>query len=87
MNAIGAIDIRVAGRAKHDRVARRLAVKTVRRRLGVVVGFELDDAAADPVDQHGRPDESGATSMDASAEKARLRRFGMGYSRKRAAAW
>ncbi len=51
MNAIGAIDISKAGRTEHDGIARGLAAKAVRRRLGVVVGFDLDDAAADAVEQ------------------------------------
>src|SRR5258708_1148942 len=34
VNAVGAMDVSVAGWAKHDRITRRLAAKTVRRRLG-----------------------------------------------------
>jgi hypothetical protein len=40
----------MAGRAEHDRIAPGRTAKTVRRRIGMVIGLDLDDAAAHTVE-------------------------------------
>jgi hypothetical protein len=46
----------VAGRAKHHGIALGRPAVTVRCGIGVVIGLDLDDPAADAVDQQDRPD-------------------------------
>ena len=72
VDAVGAVDIGKAGRAEHDLVPRRRAVVGVRRRLGMMIGLDLDDDPADAVDQHGRTDQVGRDLVDAAVEKAAL---------------
>ena len=59
MDAVGAIDIGKARRPEHHAVARRRPAKRMRGRLGVVIGLDLDDDAADAVDQQRRADQVG----------------------------
>ena len=52
MDPVGAIDVGVPAGQEHRRVALRPAVpEAVRRRILVVVRLELDDRAADAVDE------------------------------------
>src|SRR5712692_8139384 len=43
MNAVGAVDIGVTGRAEHHGVARGLAAEAVRGGIALVIGLDLDD--------------------------------------------
>src|SRR5204862_1700132 len=68
VDAVGAVDVRVAGRAEHRRVALRPAAVAVSRRILVVVGLDLDDHAADPVDVELRADELRRDLVDTALE-------------------
>ena len=46
----------------------------MRGRLGVMIGFDLDDDAANAVDQQRRADQIGRHLMDAAAEERTLQR-------------
>ena len=46
-----------------------MAAEAVRRRIGVVIGLDLDDPAADAVDQQRRPDQVGRHLVDAAGEE------------------
>ena len=70
MNAVGAIDVGAARRPEHDGIARRAPAKRVRRRIGVVIGLDLDDLAADPVKEKRCANEVGRDRMDAAREEA-----------------
>src|SRR5579862_5822998 len=76
VDAVGAVDIDVAGRAEHHRIAGRGAAKTVRCGIGLVVGLDLDDAAADAVNQQRHPDQVGRYLMHAASEKGAGQSFG-----------
>ena len=69
MDAIGAVDIDKAGRSEHHGVARRRSPVGMRRRLGVVIGLDLDDDAADAIDQQGRADQIGRDLVDAAVKE------------------
>jgi hypothetical protein len=43
--------------------------KTVRCGIGLVIGLDLDDAAADAVEQQRRPDQVGRNLVHAAAEE------------------
>jgi hypothetical protein len=75
MNAIGAIDIRIAGRTEHYLVARRGASKRMGGRIGVVIRLNLDDDAADTVHQERRSDKIGGDLMHAPREERAFERF------------
>ena len=51
VNAVGAVDIGVARPAEHHGIAHGLPAKAMRRRILVIIGLDLNDAAADPVDE------------------------------------
>ena len=70
VNAVGAIDIGVARRSKHDGIAAGHAAKAVRRRVGMMVGLDFDQPAADPVHKERRTDQIGRNLVDAAVEKA-----------------
>ena len=70
MNAVGAIDIDVAGRAEHDGVALGWAAKAVRRRFGMMIGLDLDQPPADTVDEERHADQIGRHLKDAAVEEA-----------------
>ena len=81
VDAVGAIDIGKARRAEHHEVARRRPAERMRGRLGVMIGLDLDDDAADAVDQQRRADQVGRDLMHtAGKERAfeRLARIGGG---------
>ena len=69
MDAVGAVDIDIAGRAEHHRVARRAAAIGMRRRIGVVIGLDLDDEPPTPSTNSVAPISSGATSCTRRAKK------------------
>src|SRR6266852_2957023 len=50
----------------------------MRRRIGVMVGLDLDDEAADPVHQERDANQVGRDLMHAAREKATLERFAQG---------
>ncbi len=69
MNAVGAVDIGIAGRTEHHGVARGASAEAMRRGFGVVIGLDLDDDAADAIEQQRRADQSGATAWTLRAKK------------------
>ena len=72
MDAVGAVNVGVAGRAEHHGVARGRAAEAVRRRIGVVIGLDLDDQAAHAVEQQRRADQVGRDLVHAAGEEGRL---------------
>ena len=72
VDAVGPVDVSVAGRPEHHRVALGLPAEAVRRRVGVVIGLDLDDPAADTVNQQRRPDQVGRHLMDGAVKEASL---------------
>jgi hypothetical protein len=50
----------------------------MRRRIGVMVGLDLDDEAADPVHQERGADQVGRDLMHAAREKGTLERLAQG---------
>ena len=46
-----------------------MPAEAVRRRIGVVIGLDLDDPAADVIDQQRRPDQVGRNVVDAAGEE------------------
>ena len=69
VDTVGSVDVGVAGRAEHHGVALGSAVIGVRRRVGVVIGLELDDDAADATDEQRRTDELGRDLVHGAVEK------------------
>ena len=72
----------MAGRAEHHGVARRAPAETVRGGVLMVVGLDLDDPAADAVDEEFRPDQIRrnvvhASRKEGAAEEGRLGHLGM----------
>src|ERR1700732_3914840 len=75
MDAVGAIDVSEAGWAKHHSVARCGTPNRVRRRLGVMIGLDLDDDAADAVHQQGGADQVGRDLMHAASKESTFELF------------
>jgi len=69
VNAVGAVDIGIAGRAEHHRIALGAAAIGVRGWIGVVIGLHLDDGTSDAIDQKGRANELGRDHMHAAREE------------------
>ncbi len=69
MDAVGPVDVGEARRPEHHGVARGWAAITVRRRVGVVIGLDLDDHAASAVHHQRRADQVGRDVVDGSVEK------------------
>ena len=87
VDPVGAVDVRVARRAEHDGVPRRPAAEGVAGRVGRIVGLDLDDRAADPVDEQRDADQVGRDLVDAAREEGRGERVrhpfrGSGSSRR-----
>ena len=79
MDAVRAVDVRVAGWAEHRRVARRPATVGVARRVLLVVGLDLDDPPAHAVDEQRRADQLRSDLVDVAREelsRERARRNG-----------
>src|SRR5206468_10717814 len=74
MDAVGAIDIGKAGWAEHHLVARRRPTEQMRGRIGVMIGLELDDDAADAVHQKRRTDQIGRNLVHAAGKERALER-------------
>ena len=69
MDAVGTIDVGEAGRAEHHHVARRRPAERMRGRIGVMISLDLDDDAADAVDQKRRADQIGRDLWTLRAKK------------------
>ena len=69
MHAVGAVDVRVPGRAEHRAVAGRLPSEAVARRILLVVGLDLDDRPADAVDEERAADEIRRDVVHAARKK------------------
>ena len=72
MDAVGAVDVGVARRAEHRRVARGPSPEAVCSRVLVVVGLDLHDLASNPVDEHRHADELGSNIVNRSREEIPL---------------
>ena len=70
VDPVRAVDVRVAGRAEHRGVPLGTAAEAVARRVLVVVGLDLDDPPADPVDEQRHADQRGRDLVDAAGEEA-----------------
>src|ERR1700730_5591936 len=75
VNAVGAVDIGKTRRPGHHPVARRRPAERMRGRIGAMIGLDLDDDAADAVDQQRRANQIGGDFMDAAGEEGALERF------------
>jgi hypothetical protein len=77
VQAVGAVDIGMARRAEHRRVACRVSGEAVRGRVGLVVGLGLDDDAADTVDEDPGADQGachlGRGSAEIQLHRSRIR--------------
>ena len=69
MDAVGAVDIGAAGGTEHHGVARGQTAIAVRRRIGVMIGLDLDDRPANTVDQERGANQVRRNVMDAPIEK------------------
>ena len=78
MDAVGAVDIGVSGRPEHHRIALGRPAKAVRRRIGVVIGLDLDDHAADALEQERRAHELGRDLVHAAGEEVAADRRNLG---------
>ena len=74
VDAVGAIDVAKAGRAEHHFVARRRPTERMRGRIGVMIGLDLDDDAADTVYQQRRADQIGGDLVHAAGKERALER-------------
>ena len=70
MDAVRAVDIHAARRSEHHRVARGRAAIAVRRRVALVIGFNLDDRSSDTIDEKCRADQIGRHIVDAAGKEA-----------------
>src|SRR5215475_11414762 len=69
MDAVRAVHVGEARRAEHHGVAGGLAAEGMRGRIGVVVGFDLGNLAADPAKHEGCTDQLGRNLMDAATKE------------------
>ena len=69
VDAVGTVDVKNTRWAEHHPVARRRPIEGVRRRLGVVIGFDFGDDSANTVHQQRRADQLGRHMVDAAGEK------------------
>src|SRR5206468_10674297 len=74
VHAVGAVHVRVAGRAEHGAVALVLAAEAVARRILLVVGLGLDDRATDAVDEERAADQGGRDLVHAPREELATKR-------------
>src|SRR5207248_9487891 len=74
VHAVGAIDVAKAWRADNHFVARRRPTERMRGRIGVMIGLDLDDDAADTVYQQRRADQIGGDLVHAAGKERALAR-------------
>ena len=79
MDAVGAVDIGIAGGAEHHGIALGLPGVAVGGRIGVVIGLDLDDHAAGAINQQSRPDQLGRDLQNRPVEKASPQLGGQGH--------
>ena len=82
MDAVRAIDVSETRRTEHHPVAWCRPAKRMRRRIGVMVGLDLDNEAADPVHQQRGADQVGRDLMHAAREKGTLEQLAEGRGRR-----
>ena len=70
VDAVRAVDVRVARCAEHDRVPGRLPAEAVARGILLVVGLDLDDPPADAVDEQRDADQVGRDLVDGAGEES-----------------
>src|SRR6266404_1796793 len=76
VHAVGAVDIGVARRTEHHAVALGAAAERMRGRIGVMVGLDLDDDAADALEQQRRADEIGSDRVHAAGKETSAEQLG-----------
>ena len=76
MDAIGAVDIGVAGPAEHHAVARRLAIEGVRSGIVAIIGLDLHDDAACTGEMETRANQFGRDGGDRTVEELARKRIG-----------
>ena len=69
VDAVGLVDIDVARRPEHHRIAGGRAAIAVRCGIGMMVSLDLDDPAADAVDKQRHPDQFGRDLVHAALEE------------------
>jgi hypothetical protein len=69
MNSVRAVDIGIAGWAKHHSIALGAAIIGMRGWVGVVVGLDFDNNAAGAVDEQRRADQLGRNHMHRAVKK------------------
>ena len=69
MNAVGPIDVREARWSEHDGIARRQAAERMRRRVGVVIGLDLNDHTTGAIEEEGCADQVGRDLMHGAVEE------------------
>src|SRR6516225_8027336 len=76
VHAVRAVDVGVAGRTEHHTVPLGAAAERMRGRIGVVVGLDLDDDAADALEQERRADEIGGDRVHAAGKETSAEQLG-----------
>ena len=79
MDAVGAVDVGVAGGAEHHGIPLGLPCVGMGGRVGVVIGLDLDDHAAGAINQQSRPDQLGRDLKNRPVEKASPQLGGQGH--------
>src|SRR5205085_1622283 len=69
VDAVRAIDVREPGRTEHHRVARGRPAERMTRRILLVVRLDLDDRAADAVDEERHADQVGRHLVHRAGEE------------------
>ena len=70
MDAVGAVDVGVPGRAEHDGVSGSTAAEGVRGGVARLVGLHLDDRPSDAVDHELDADHVARDLVDVAREEA-----------------
>ena len=81
VDAVGTVDIGIAGRAEHHRVALGAADVGMRCRVGVMIGLNLDDDAAHAIDQQCCADQLGRDVEYRTIEKRAAKAGRRGHGR------
>ena len=69
VDPVAAVDVDAAGRSEHRGVAPRRTREAVRRGVVLLVGLDLDDQAADPVDRQQRTDDLARDDVHVACEE------------------
>src|SRR5262249_28871426 len=72
VNAIGTIDVSVAGRPEHHRIARSFSDIRMSRRIGMVISLDLHDNSAGTVERQQGAYQFRCNFMHATGEEGRV---------------